>query len=284
MLSDAERDILNTALGKYRPGQSEPIFVGGENLLKPALRLMTNYRLVIEEINDDQSITSYTRWVDAVEVKGWENQKVYVTLSPRFERVWLESKRRTLEFAQKADAVGLCGQYAIRLYAWARNHLLPRTSRNALGRILLPALVIGLIYFFSNPHPWTYFDYTFRSARALVSGSLSIDEPPTSWMAEMIPFEFHYYSAFPLRSVLILVPVAFLQKIHVINEFPAMAVVGITAGCIAVFCCYSRSNTTFPGQKEASSPHLSCWALACGAIWHSEALGSSTSDLLFWGK
>jgi hypothetical protein len=28
MLSDAERDILNTALEKYRPGQSEPILVG----------------------------------------------------------------------------------------------------------------------------------------------------------------------------------------------------------------------------------------------------------------
>jgi hypothetical protein len=50
MLSDAERAVLNSALEKYRPGQSEPIFVGGENLLKPALRLMSLYRLRIEEI------------------------------------------------------------------------------------------------------------------------------------------------------------------------------------------------------------------------------------------
>jgi hypothetical protein len=35
-----------------------------------------------------------------------------------------------------------------------------------------------------------------------------------SWMVEMIPFESHYYSAFPLGSVLTLVPVAFLEKIH----------------------------------------------------------------------
>jgi hypothetical protein len=49
MLSDAERNVLNTALGKYRPGRSEPIFVGGEKVLKPALQLMTFYRLVIEE-------------------------------------------------------------------------------------------------------------------------------------------------------------------------------------------------------------------------------------------
>jgi hypothetical protein len=94
--------------------------------------------------------------------------------------------------------------------------------------------VIGFIYFFSNPHPWTYFDYTFRSARALVSGSLSIDEPPPSWMSEMILFESHYYSGFPFGSVLTLVPVAFLQKIHVIKEFPTMAIMGITAGCIAL--------------------------------------------------
>lgn len=57
MLSDAERDVLSHALEKYRPNQSEPIFVGGKNQLKPALRLMTNYRLVIEEIEDGKVIS-----------------------------------------------------------------------------------------------------------------------------------------------------------------------------------------------------------------------------------
>jgi hypothetical protein len=28
MLSDAERDVLNSALAEYRPGQSEPILAG----------------------------------------------------------------------------------------------------------------------------------------------------------------------------------------------------------------------------------------------------------------
>jgi hypothetical protein len=50
MLSEAECAVLNSALEKYRPGQSEPIFVGGKNLLKSALRLMSLYRLRIEEI------------------------------------------------------------------------------------------------------------------------------------------------------------------------------------------------------------------------------------------
>ena len=72
MLSDAERAILDTALEKYQPGQSEPILVGGIKVLKPALRLMTFYRLMIEEINDSQGVTNYTRWVDAVELRGAE--------------------------------------------------------------------------------------------------------------------------------------------------------------------------------------------------------------------
>src|SRR5215471_19778992 len=52
MLSDAERTVLNKALEKYQPGRSEPIFVGDHKVLKPALRLMTRYRLKIEEILD----------------------------------------------------------------------------------------------------------------------------------------------------------------------------------------------------------------------------------------
>jgi hypothetical protein len=50
MLSKAGRDVLNTALEKYRPGQSEPILAGDAKVLKPALRLMTWYRLVIERV------------------------------------------------------------------------------------------------------------------------------------------------------------------------------------------------------------------------------------------
>jgi hypothetical protein len=37
MLTDPERNVLNQALEKYRPGWSVPILIGGENLIKPAL-------------------------------------------------------------------------------------------------------------------------------------------------------------------------------------------------------------------------------------------------------
>jgi plasmid replication initiation protein len=121
MLTDAERDVLNTALEKYRPGHADPIFVGDTKAFKPALRLMSWYRLVIDEITDAAVTTSYTRWLDAVQVRGAE---VYVTFSPRFERVWLESKKRLLEYAdQKPAHIGLRSQYALRLYGWAKKYV-----------------------------------------------------------------------------------------------------------------------------------------------------------------
>jgi hypothetical protein len=44
---------------------------------------MSDYRLMIEEIKDSEVITSYTRWVDAVQVRGAENLEIYLTFSPR---------------------------------------------------------------------------------------------------------------------------------------------------------------------------------------------------------
>jgi len=52
--------VLNIGLKKFLPGQSEHILVGGENLLKPALRLMSQNRLRIEEIKGAKMVTSYT--------------------------------------------------------------------------------------------------------------------------------------------------------------------------------------------------------------------------------
>jgi hypothetical protein len=63
--------------------RSEPILIGGEKLLKPALRLMSVYRLRIDEIKENAAVTIYTRWLESVQVKGTENQEVYVSFSPR---------------------------------------------------------------------------------------------------------------------------------------------------------------------------------------------------------
>src|SRR5277367_4868922 len=97
MLSDAEREVLNSALEKYRPGQSQPILVGGENMLKPALRLMNLYRLRIEEIKDAAVVTSYTRWLELRSSEGREKPR-------SFERILLESKKRLPEYVSKKPA------------------------------------------------------------------------------------------------------------------------------------------------------------------------------------
>ena len=65
---------------------------------------MTWYRLVIKEINGAEVITSYTRWVDAVHVREARDQEVYLTFSPRFERIWLESKKRLLEYVARPSS------------------------------------------------------------------------------------------------------------------------------------------------------------------------------------
>jgi hypothetical protein len=62
MLGGPERNLLNLALSKYRPGRSELIMIGDGKLLKPALQLMNVYRLRIDAIKEDEVVTSYTRW------------------------------------------------------------------------------------------------------------------------------------------------------------------------------------------------------------------------------
>ena len=85
---------------------------------------MSFYRLRIDEISGDAVVTSYTRWLESVQVKGTENQEVYVSFSPRFEHIWLESKKRLPEYLAKEPAnIGLRSQYSIRLYAWAKKYV-----------------------------------------------------------------------------------------------------------------------------------------------------------------
>jgi hypothetical protein len=123
MLTDAEGNVLNIGLQKYRPGRSEPILIGDEKLLKPALRLMSDYRLRIDEIKGSEVVTRYTRWLESVEVRGPENQEIYRTFSPQFERIWLESKKHLPEYlAEKPANIGLRSQYSLRLYAWAKKY------------------------------------------------------------------------------------------------------------------------------------------------------------------
>jgi hypothetical protein len=98
--------------------------------------------LRIDEIKGDVVVTSYTRWLVSVEVRGAENPEVYLTFSPNFERIWLGSKKRLPEYvSQKPANLGLRSQYALQLYGWAKKYVtvgkkgisLPLDGDNTVG-------------------------------------------------------------------------------------------------------------------------------------------------------
>src|SRR6202030_3705662 len=108
----------------------------GNNLLKPALRLMSDYRVVLEEVKGAELVTTYTRWLETVQVRGVDDQEVYLTFSPRFERIWLESKKRLPEYVAKNPAnIGLRRRYALRLYGWAKRCVEAGTKSISLGEL-----------------------------------------------------------------------------------------------------------------------------------------------------
>jgi plasmid replication initiation protein len=75
-------------------------------------------------------------------VREAENREVYLTFSPRFEHIWLESKKRLLASAARTPPhTGLRSRYAIRLYAWAQEHRLAGSKRITLERL---RTVLGL--------------------------------------------------------------------------------------------------------------------------------------------
>jgi hypothetical protein len=66
--------------------------------------------------------------------KGAEDQEVFLTFSPRFEHIWLESKKRLMGYvSQKPANIGLRSQYALRMYSWAKKYVSVRTKRISLS-------------------------------------------------------------------------------------------------------------------------------------------------------
>ena len=129
----------------------------------------------------------------------------------------------------------------------------------------LAAVVIGVffVYFFSNPAPWNHFDYTFRIAEAMLHGRLGLTEQPPPWLNEMVPFGNQYYSAFPLGSVLCMLPFALLKLVHVIRTVPGGLIVALlAAGSAAFFFQLSSKLDESLGRRVllALFPLFATWA------------------------
>jgi hypothetical protein len=97
------------------------------------------------------------------------------------------------------------------------------------------SLTAALVFYFSTNPTLKDLDYTVEIASALLRGDLGLREKPPEWLNEMIPYGHKYYSAFPLGSVLSMLPIALLQKASLIHDFPARAVAALIAGACVYF-------------------------------------------------
>ena len=91
------------------------------------------------------------------------------------------------------------------------------------------ALLALFAFYFSIKATQQHFDYTSRIASALLQGDLGLRKPAPSWLNEMVPANGRFYSVFPLGAVVSMMPVAVLQKIKLINDFPGRALAALIA-------------------------------------------------------
>src|SRR6266536_4437758 len=97
------------------------------------------------------------------------------------------------------------------------------------------SLLAAIAFYFSTNATLHDLDYTNQIASALLSGHVGLKEKPPDWLNEMIPHGKRYYSAFPLGAVLSMVPIALLQKVGVIHNFPGHVLAALIAGCCVYF-------------------------------------------------
>ena len=96
-------------------------------------------------------------------------------------------------------------------------------------------IATAVVYFLSNPKPQSYYDYTFRVAANILTGSVAFTEKQPPWLNEFVPFEGFYYSVFPLGSVVSMMPFAVLKVAGLINDMPAALIAAMCAGVSCVF-------------------------------------------------
>ncbi len=152
----------------------------------------------------------------------------------------------------------------------------------------LPAFLVTLVffaYYLANPESGSTFDYTFRIADALIHGRLGLVERPPSWLNEMIPHNGTYYSAFPLGSVITMIPVAAVQQLRGTQSFPGVLLAALVAGLIT-FLLFLLSARYHQGPERRAVltllPVLGTWLwpnLAYGAAWQ-VALGVAVAGQL----
>jgi hypothetical protein len=106
-------------------------------------------------------------------------------------------------------------------------------SPNRLYAVI--ALLTAVLYYFSNPKPQNYYDYTFRVAANILGGHVAFTEAQPSWLNEFVPFEGFFYSVFPFGSIVTMMPFALLKVAGLINDMPGALIAALSASVICVF-------------------------------------------------
>jgi len=136
------------------------------------------------------------------------------------------------------------------------------------------SLFAALVFYFSTNAIQHDFEYTGRTASALLHRDLGLRNPPPSWLNEMVPRDGRYYSVFPLGAVLSVVPVALLQEAALIHSFPGRVLAALIAGlCVYFFFKLSSLEGQSLGRRIllALFPIFGTWAwcnLGFGGAWH----------------
>jgi hypothetical protein len=91
------------------------------------------------------------------------------------------------------------------------------------------------IYYFSNPSPQNYYDYTFRTAENFLRGTLGYTTKPPSWLNEFVPFGGKWYSVFPFGSALSMLPFAALKSYGIVKDMPGAFIAALSASIIGLF-------------------------------------------------
>ncbi len=131
-----------------------------------------------------------------------------------------------------------------------------------------------VVYYFSNSHSGSDYDYTFRIAGALLQGRLGLEEQPPAWLNEMIPLGGMYYSAFPLGSVVTMLPLALLKQARIIDSFPGtfLAAMLAASSSLLFYLLSSKYNETVRRRLVlALLPVFGTWMwanLAFAGAWH----------------
>lgn len=139
-------------------------------------------------------------------------------------------------------------------------------------RTLIAVVAVGLAYYFSNPKPNSYYDYTFRVAENLLRGSIGFPQRPPSWVNEFVPFEGLWYSVFPLGSVVSMVPFALLKVAGVIQDMPSALIYALLAG---VSCLFLLKIGSIYDRTLSRIVLMSCGILFGTFMWTNLTMGGA---------